>query len=84
MAGALAPEQFAKDENTNVIFDIWDVNQDGRLSIDDITKFTTYEYPGLMETPFGKAMITEFKADDMHEMEKDTFQVYINEYIYTK
>merc|ERR1712194_515779 len=80
MAGALSPAKLQKEDNSEVIFRIWDLDGDGKLSTEDISKFASYEYPGLMDTAYGRAMIGEFQDRKMDGMSYDKFKSALDQY----
>jgi Ca2+-binding EF-hand superfamily protein len=44
MAGALSPGQFKAEQNLEVIFRIWDLDGDGKLSAGDVSKFASCKF----------------------------------------
>lgn len=76
-AGALGPESFVMEDNIFVAFRIWDQDKDGELSYEDVNKFIKYEYPGMLETAYGKIMMTEYKDLGYSGMKYEQFQHHI-------
>lgn len=80
MAGALSPGQFKGEQNLEVIFRIWDLDGDGKLSAGDVSKFASYEYPGLLDTTYGRAMVAEFLELKMDGMSYEKFKGAFDKY----
>jgi len=62
IAACLLDKLYLKDDNMYAVFRTWDMDCDGALSVQDLSGFLSSEYPGLLESNFGKEMMLEFET----------------------
>lgn len=57
VASCMLTKEYIKDDIVYMVFRIWDVDRDGLLSLDDFTTFIQGEYPGFLESSYGKELL---------------------------
>ena len=62
VSGGLPTSFFIKEDVVAVVFRFFDHDKDGLLTKKDQNNFINYEYPGMLETAYGKKMLLEFNA----------------------
>ena len=60
VSGGLPVEIFQMEDNMKIAFKFFDHDRDGTLTKIDLQNFINYEYPGMLDTAYGKKMLSEF------------------------